>query len=231
MPQYQIPPTTELARIPSVAELEAKLAALVVVPHQLPTAPREAHKARAAYLEEKEHLTTLLSMAKAIEKNGWHDVPGRPGPEDIRANPARIRGGGPRKTLADWIREFEVCVDRMKKLEPRTENWMQARQRAYTIKQEIKDKAQRLGLPMPELPIIPSLINGPEPQKTMEDWIREFEHCVERMAGLPPGTETWMQTRQRAYQVRVEIRQKAAKLKRPMPDLPAIPRERDEEAA
>ena len=163
MPQYQIPPTTELARIPSVAELEAKLAALVVVPHQLPTAPREAHRARAEYLEKKEHLTTLLSMAKAIEKNGWRPVPGRPGPADIRANPARICGGGPKKTLADWIREFEVCV--------------------------------------------------------------------ERMAGLPPGTETWMQTRQRAYQVRVEIREKAAKLGRPMPALPAIPRERDEEAA
>jgi hypothetical protein len=150
-------PERPIVRIPTVAEVQAQLDALVVVPHQLPDAPREAHKARMAYLAKKEHLTTLLDRAKTAERNGWKEVPRQQpgGPFGIWQNQARIRGGGPKKTMADWLREYEVCISHMAGLEPHTETWFQKRQRAYMLRKEIKKKAQKLGIPVPYLAEIP----------------------------------------------------------------------------
>ena len=132
----------EIKRIRTVAEVQADLDALEVVPHQLPDAPREMHLKRMEYLDKKDELRRELDTSKArtgIRLSG------------VRVNPDRIHGGGQRKTLADTVREYDTTVARLARLMVGTEYWHQTRQRAYMLRHEIKLKATKLRVGMPEL--------------------------------------------------------------------------------
>ena len=143
----------EIKRIRSVAEVQADLDALEVIPHQLPDAPREMHLKRMEYLDKKDELRRELDTSKDAERVGWEPSKARTGIRlsGVRVNPERIHGGGQRKTLADAVREYDTTVARLARLMVGTEYWHQTRQRAYMLRHEIKLKATKLRVGMPKL--------------------------------------------------------------------------------
>lgn len=59
-----------------------------------------------------------------------------------------------RKTLAEFVREYEDCLDSLATM-PHDDAWLKLRERAYMVRAEIKKKARRLGIPCPPMADVP----------------------------------------------------------------------------